>query len=284
MMNPVAPTMPQGALGLAVATLLAAVGIAQPAAADDTNLITSKGYASLGTFSNESDLTVRLDGSAGDGTDVDWNQTFGNIDDMVFRLDGLWRFTEKHHLRMMYTDFSREREATLEEDIDWGDDTILAGSTLGAEFGFSIIEGAYEYALKHDENLELALSAGLHWVSTDFKLRYKILTPGSTVEDTVGRDSSTDLPLPVFGGRALWHMGHDFYLDATVQWFALSIDEYDGDLINYRAAVIWQPKKWIGVGIGYDSFDVNLDIDKDKFKGSVEWTYQGPQIFYNVNF
>jgi hypothetical protein len=54
--------------------------------------------------------------------------------------------------------------------------------------------------------------------------------------------------------------------------------------MNYRAAVVWQPKKWVGIGLGYDSFNVDVDIDKDSFHGSLDWTYEGPQLFYNVSF
>lgn len=152
----------------------------------------------------------------------------------------------------MATDFSRKNSATLDEDIEFRGDTILAGSSVTAELGFTIIEAAYEYALKHTEHLELALSAGLHYTSVDAGLTYNVLTPGSEVSDSVGNSASADLPLPVFGGRALWLIGGDFHLDTMVQWLALSIDE--------------------------------LDVDKDSFKGSLDWTYEGPQIFYNVSF
>jgi hypothetical protein len=274
-----------GVQGIMVAALVAGLGAAPAASAEDFSLITGKGYASLGTFSNESEIDLRIDGTAGEiGTDIDWDKSFGNVDDTVFRLDGLWRFNENHHLRILATDFTRKNKAVLDEDIEFRGDTILAGSSVTAEFSFMILEAAYEYALKHTENLELALSAGLHWTALDTGLKYKLLTPGSEVSDSIGNSASVDLPLPVFGGHALWRMGGDFYLDAMVQWFALSIDEYDGGLINYRAAVIWQPSKWVGIGVGYDSFNIDVDVDKSSFKGSLDWTYAGPQIFYNVSF
>ena len=79
-------------------------------------------------------------------------------------------------------------------------------------------------------------------------------------------------------------MGHNFYLDAYAQYFALSIDNIDGSIVNYRAAVIWQPKKWVGLGIGYDNFNIDVDISKPRFDGSLDWTYSGPQAFFNVSF
>jgi len=274
-----------GMLGAGVLALVAGLSATPAARADDVDLIADKGYASLGVFTNSSELKIRVDGEAGEqGTEVDWNSQFGDDEKTRFRLDGVYRFTPKHHLRMMYTDYSRSNTGTLEEDITWQGDTILAGSSVTGENSFSIIEAAYEYGFHPSEDLEFALSAGLHWAAFESSIKTDIQTPGGSASDTLGGKVSVDMPLPVFGGRALWRMGGDFYLDAIVQWFALSIDEYDGSILNYRAAVVWQPKKWVGVGIGYDSFKVDVDVDADKFNGSMDWTYSGPQIFYNVSF
>jgi len=274
-----------GLLGAAFLALVAGIAVAPATRADDVDLISGKGYASLGVFTNSSELKIRVDGEAGEqGTEVDWNNKFGDDEKTRFRLDGLYRFTPKHHLRMMYTDYSRSNTRTLEEDIDWQGDTILAGSSIKGETAFSILEAAYEYGFHPSEDLELGLSAGLHWAAFEASIKADVQTPGGGTAGQIGGKASVDLPLPVFGGRALWRMGGDFYLDAMVQWFALSIDEYDGSIINYRAALLWQPSKWVGLGIGYDSFNVDVDVDKDKFLGSIDWTYSGPQVFYNVSF
>jgi len=48
--------------------------------------------------------------------------------------------------------------------------------------------------------------------------------------------------------------------------------------------VTWQPKKWLGVGLGYNRFSVDVDVDGDNFNGSLDWTYSGPMAFYSVSF
>ncbi|HSF77277.1 MAG TPA: hypothetical protein VLA38_01550, partial [Steroidobacteraceae bacterium] len=83
------------------AVLLACASLATPASAEGSSPIESRGYVSLGAFLNESDLTIRLDGSAGEnGTEIDWGKTFGDTGQTRFRLDGLWRITDRHHLRV----------------------------------------------------------------------------------------------------------------------------------------------------------------------------------------
>ena len=70
----------------------------------------------------------------------------------------------------------------------------------------------------------------------------------------------------------------------TAQYFALSIDDIDGSLQDYRGLVTWQPRKWLGVGLGYNRFTLDVDVDKDDFNGSLDWTYSGPMIFYSASF
>lgn len=253
--------------------------------ADDVNMIEQRWQLALGTFINASELEIRLDGQAGDqGTTVDWGDTFGDEDVSRFRFDGLWRFSGKHRLRMLYTDYSRGRTETLQEDIEWGGETLPVNASATAEFGFEIIELAYEYAFLRSDNYEVAAGIGLHYTTFDASITATVTSPGGGGSTTLGGPASVDAPLPVIGAHGIWRVGGDFYLDAHAQFFALSIDEYDGSIMNYRAALIWQPMKAFGLGVGYDYFKIDVDVDADRFNGSMDWTYSGPQVFVNFTF
>lgn len=255
------------------------------AVADEVDLVGSAGYASLGTFLNSNGMKIRLDGEGGSaGTEIDWDRTFGKGEQSRFRLDGVWRFAGRHHLRVMYTDYSRRRTATFDEDIEWGDDVFPVNVEVRSNLGFEIIEGAYEYAFLDRDDYEVAASIGVHYTTFEAGLSATVTSPGGTGSESIGSKASVDAPLPVVGLRGLWNVGGDFYLDGQVQFFSLSIDNYDGDITNARAALLWQPRKLVGVGLGYDYFLVNVDLKKDKFRGSLEWEYSGPQLFFNIAF
>jgi hypothetical protein len=281
---PRAPALPAAVASLAA---VLALGSAPAALADDVNLLEAKFNVALGTFINGSKLKIRLDGEAGSGeagTEVDWDSTFGDDDQTRFRLDGLWRFGERHYMRFMYTDYSRSKTSSFDFDVEWDGETIPVGVDVKGELGFEIIEAAYEYAFLKRDNYELAGGIGLHYTTFDASLSATVQTPGGGGTEERGGTASVDAPLPLLGLHGMWRMGGNFYLDGHVQYFALSIDEYDGSIVNYRAAVIWQPKKYIGIGVGYDVFTVDVDAEKDNFNGSMDWKYSGPQIFFNVGF
>lgn len=258
---------------------------ANDALADEVNLLQQRAQISVGTFLNASSLEVRLDGEAGEtGTTVDWGDTFGDEDKNRIRVDALWRVANRHYLRLMYTDYSRSNTRVIEDEIVWGGDVIPVGATATGQFAFEILEAAYEYAFRKSENFELTGSLGLHYTTLEASLRSEVNLGGQQGTVELGDRASTSAPLPVVGARTLWRFNENFYLEVLGQAFYLSFDDFDGTILNGRAAVTWQPKALIGLGVGYDWFRVDFDLDRPNFSGSMDWTYRGPQVFFTVSF
>jgi hypothetical protein len=256
------------------------------ALAEDTELSQREFQISLGSFTNESEIVVRADGEFGEGTTFDWGDTIGDVDGTSFRLDSYWRINDRHHVRFMYTENSNNRHRTLDREINWNDNTYLVNTNVDTEFGFYVVEVAYEYDFSKREDRELVLSAGLHYTSFSAKITGTATTPNGGASGTGSSEASVGAPLPVIGARGMWNLGGNWWLDAQAQFFQVTFGDVDGSIINYRAAVIWQPKKWLGVGAGYDSFGIDVDVEGsgERLRGSLDWTYQGPQVFFNFAF
>jgi hypothetical protein len=269
-----------------VRALLAALALGPMAAGaeDAPNLLTNPFYVALGTYIVETDTDVTLNGSSGEGTRVDWENTFGSGEVTRFRLDGQWRFADRHKARFMWFDSSRDNSRTLEEEIDWGDETFPVSARTRAEFSFAVYELAYEYAFLRRDNYEVSASFGLHYTELELTLSAKAETSGGALEADIKESGDVGAPLPVIGLRGLWALPYDLWIDAQAQYFALSIDEYDGSLTDLRLMLNWQPKTWLGIGIGYNQFSVDVDVEKNSFDGSLDWTYEGPMLFYSASF
>ena len=250
------------------------------------NLLTDPFNLAIGTFVLDSDTELRLDGESGLGSTVDWERTVGDDGDQTrFRIDGFWRFADRHKVRMLLFNSSTSNTRTLDDEIDWGDATYPVNAQIKSEFNFDIYELAYEYAFLRRDNYELSGTFGLHWATLSAALKGEAsIVGGQPVSGTVRKEGSVDLPLPAIGVRGLWNLSHGFWIDASAQFFSLSFDEYDGSLQDYRVAVLWQPKPWLGVGLGYNQFNVDVDVSKESFNGSIDWTYKGPILFYSASF
>jgi hypothetical protein len=227
---------------------------------------------------------VRLDGTAERGTVVDFEETFGGADATRFRIDGYWRFAERHKVRALWFNSSRSQSRTLDHTIEWGDLEFPVSARTDSDLSFDVYELAYEYAFMRRENYEVAGTVGLHYTELDAKLSAKAEASGGTLERDIEDTASMGAPLPVIGVRGMWRLPRDFWLDASAQFFALSYGDYDGRLTDYRVAVFWQPKKWLGLGLGYNQFAIDVDVDRDRFHGNLDWTYRGPMFFYSGAF
>lgn len=271
----------------AIATVIAGVLLSSSALADDTpSLLTDSFQVALGTFILTTEPVIQLKGDTSNGDKVDFDEALGGGDSQRIRLDSFWRFgdSQRHKVKAIAFDMSNDHSKTWDRDIEWGGDIYPVGAKIDAEFSFTVIEVAYEYAFLKRDNYELDGSIGLHYTELSAALRAKAESSAGQLEGDISNRASVAAPLPVIGLRGIWDLSHNFWLDATAQFFALSIDEYDGNLQDYRVLVTWQPKKWLGVGLGYNRFTLDVDVDKSNFNGSLDWTYSGPMIFYSASF
>jgi hypothetical protein len=247
------------------------------------SLLNDRFEIALGTFGIDSQPTIELNGSAG-SAEVDFDREIGGGDSFRARVDAQWRFAERHKLQFGAFGLSQSKDRRISQEINWGDVTYPVDATVKFESDFYVIEGVYDYSFLRRDTWELGASIGLHWTHLEASMKARADDSGGTLTADVSESASVDAPLPVIGLRGLWSLSHNFWLAASAQFFALSIDEYDGNLQDYRAFVTWQPRSWLGVGVGYERFKVDVDIEKDNFNGSLDWTYDGPMIFYNASF
>jgi hypothetical protein len=267
---------------------LAALLLSSPAALADQppNLLTDPFQVALGTFILSTEPTVQLKGDTGSGDKVDFDEALGGGDSERIRLDSHWRFGDsgRHKVKAIAFEMSRDNSRTFDRDIEWGGDIYPTSAEIEAEFSFTVIEVAYEYAFIKRDRYELDGSIGLHYTDLSASLKARAESSAGQLEQDISNTASVAAPLPAFGLRGIWDLTHNVWLDVTAQYFALSIDDFDGSLQDYRVMVTWQPKKWLGIGLGYNRFALDVDVDKDDFNGSLDWTYSGPMIFYSASF
>lgn len=270
----------------AAAVLCAALLSGSPPAraADAADALNDSFYLSLGSFILKTDTKVRLNGEDLDGSLLDWEQTFGSGDVTRFRIDGHWRFADRHKLRFLWFNSSRSDSRRIEHEIDWGGETFPADTRVDARFDFDTYELAYEYAFLRRPGYELAGSIGLHHTDLALALSARVSANGEQIKEDISEKASAAAPLPVVGLHGTWILPYQLWLDLSAQYFAISIDEYDGRLVDYKATLTWQPRKWLGLGLGYNKFAVDVDVGKDTFDGSLDWAYSGPMIFYSAVF
>ena len=275
-----------------VAALLVVTAVAQ-ADSPAEELLKARFNVDLGTFVVASNLNGSLRGTA-NTTDqnVNFDKQFGtNADQTRWRAGVLWRITERQHLRFGYFNNDIRRTRPIDQNLEWGDYTFVAGSQVTAEQKFQVYELDYEFACLRRDNYEIAASAGIHYDDLTLTLSgnasLTVDTPNGPVEQTqtfTTKQTSVPAPLPVLGLRGDWAASDHVYLDASVQVFKLSYQGIDGNWSDLRAGATWMFNYHFGIGIGYDRFATHVDLNKGSFNGRLNVGYQGGLIYVKGGF
>jgi hypothetical protein len=238
----------------------------------------------LGTKTNAS-----LNGQGTNNPQYDFNHIFGTgYDTQRFRLDGIWRISNRNHLTFMYFTNGVSRTKTLDQQIDWGDAVYDVGASVTARNRLSVYELGYEFAFIKKQTFELAASFGVHYTKATIDLtgNATLTPPGGPpmMVNAAVKSASVPAPLPVLGLRMGWAFADHWMLDAQFQVFDFSYDSFHGNWTDGKLGVTYLINKHFGVGIGYDDFSSHLSIDKPNFNGKLNLGYNGGLIYLRGAF
>ena len=183
---------------------LAGIFLAGSSQASDTEVESGpweKVSLKFGGFLSRTNTSFRL--GSGAGVDIDVEELLGlSVENAVYRIGGLWRFTNnrRHRLDLSWFRLHRSGENTIGQEIEvpgeGGDDTVTipAGTKVESYFNLDIYQAAYSYSLLQDDRIDLAGSAGLYLMPLDFGLK------ATGIFDGEGSAKFT-APLPTIGFR-----------------------------------------------------------------------------------
>jgi len=235
---------------------------------------------SLGTFLLTTDTTLRVDGNGIEGTPFNLEHVLGYSEQTSFRLDAYWRFFKRHKIRIMYFDEGRGSTRTIDREIVFDGFTYPVNAEISSRYDTLVAEVAYEYAFLRGEHYELAASLGVH----DIALKVSLSAVANSLNLTDSRRADANGPLPVAGLHYLWQFTPKLNLDALVELFELKVDQFDGNLQEYNASIVYMPWKSLGIGAGWNAFVTHVNVDQNSFSGNLYWRYSGLRVYVRFSY
>jgi hypothetical protein len=226
----------------------------------------------LGAFIPFFNSELRVDSpTLGKGTNLDLEDRLGLDEEITeFRVDGYLRFFDRHRFQLGYYNISRSARAQLTNPIQFGD-IIFPAIAVSTDTDISIYEASYMFSFLQNDSLELAASLGA-----------QILDIEASITGSGGllRESAEAVgPIPVIGLDLIYRFSTDLSLTSRIQFFTLEVDKYDGTLIDFRAALEYMFLENFGLGVGYNFFGIDVEVDGSNFLGEVDYEFQGVQVF-----
>ena len=234
---------------------------------------------SLGGFVTSRDTQTRLDSSNTVGLNTDFEEALGLDDsDSVFRLDGYYRFNERHRLDFSVFDLSRSASNRVQGDLQWGDTQFGVDTVVDTEFDLDIYKLAYTYTFNKTDKGYLGVTAGLYVADTRVELT------GQGQAGLQGDVGDITAPLPVVGLRLEQALSENWTLRGSAEFFALETNNVDGSLSDLYVGLDYQAWDNVALGIGYNDVGLDVDADRESFDGALDWQYSGALVFIKFDF
>lgn len=242
----------------------------------------------MGGFISRLDTSVRF--GSGLGFDLDAEELLDvDANDTVFRVGGLWRFTDtkRHRLDLSWFAFHRDGSSTVAntleiEDPDGNIITILPGTEIDTLLDIDIFQLAYSYSFLQDDRIDFAAVFGLFIMPIDIELEVSgFANDEGTLDFTA--------PLPSFGLRMDLALTPKWFFRSGTQIFYLEYQSFKGSLLETHGAFEYMPWDRISFGLGVDSFRLKVEADDEDYpsidlRGNVEFHYVGLQLYARIAF
>lgn len=217
----------------------------------------------LGGIVNQNDTNLRIDGSSGQSREINLEDEGLEEDSVGLLGEVTWRFAAKHRIGLQVFAIARSGSKTTTEDLQLGDEVIPAGTLLSAESKTQFLIVNYQYSFIKNDRLELAGLVGFY--GARFKFNFDANSPETHV------DKSTDVPLPVLGARLDYFVTPRWTASLFAEGMKLKVGDVDGPMFYAGVSTEYMLTRHFGLGIGYSLANLELDVEKDDFRGSIDW-------------
>ncbi len=261
-----------------VALVLLAPGIAL-AQAPTSELLDGKfSFRIGGQAFTRFETTVRIDSATlGQGTEITLEDET-NLEETINigRLDGLYRFTDRHSMGFSYYDIDRTGSRTIDREITWDGEVFPINTTLESHFRETVFKVSYAYTFLIRPKGVMAASVGLHTMKFDTGLR---IFDGSRE-----RSNSTGAPLPVVGIRGQYRFGDKWRFVGSVELFDVTVGDYSGTWSDTNLTVEHDTWDRFGLGFGINRFGLDLRSGDNKLTGTFDITFDSFVVYLKGDF
>jgi hypothetical protein len=191
------------------------------------------------------------------GAIIDWEDVFGLPErTSSFRVEAHFKLSPRHRFRASYFQTARSADRQLiDEEIRWGELLIPVDVSVNSKWDTKVIRADYRFSAIHSDRVDLGVALGVYLLKLDSSVG---------INDTpLNTNTTQSVPLPMIGLDVEWDFARNFVFKGGFQLMGLKIGDetkLDGNWAELRARVEWMPLRNFGLGAGYLSGDVSVDI------------------------
>lgn len=265
-------------------TLLLALALALPAAAQQRDLLFPRFSLTGGAAAADFETNVRVDpdDAAGEGTLVSFENDLGLEDSQRLQRFGVqWRPFARHELAGSHFSTKREGLEQINREIVFRDETYRVNALVGTEFDLDYWSATYTYWAMRRERAGLGLTLGVATLAMEIGVTAE--QPGQTV--TVTQTAETEAPIALAGLQGRIAFLERLHAEGSIAMLpSVTIEDYTGTALTGAARLEYRPLDWLGIGAAYHYFRLDVDVAAADLGGSLDMTIRGPEAYIRLAF
>jgi hypothetical protein len=219
--------------------------------------------------------SIRVDGSQGQGTDINTDDTGLPREKFQPRASVRWRPGHRHELELGYQLARRSNERTLDRDVIFGDSTFHVGADVDTKFRTDQAFLTYRYAFQARERSQLGVGVGVGVLP--FKFELDVLGTGSNAVTSSGVKTFTG-PTASLGVYGRWLLGERWYLESDIRGIAIKVDRIKASVVEGNLAGRYFFSNRFAADLGYGISSIRLTVDPREngqgFTGKIKYPLQ----------
>jgi hypothetical protein len=224
--------------------------------------------------------TIRVDGSEGQGTDVEADDLGLPGERLMPRASVRWRPGRRHELELGYQFARRSSERTLQREIIFADSTYDVGLATKSKFRTDQAFLTYRYAIKAKERTQLGAGVGVGVLP--FKFEIDALASVNSDSVTSSRVKTFLGPTASIGVYGRWLLGERWYVETDLRAIAIKIDRIKPSIVEGNLAGRYFLSDKLGVELGYGISSVRITVDPREdgtgFSGRIKYPLQNVRL------
>lgn len=183
------------------------------------------------------------------------------INSQFARIEGSWRFGERHYVDVGYVNIDRSGSRQIDSDFTFGDYTFHAGAQVEGGFASRFLYAAYRYDFLHEDRVRISGSAGISAERLEARVSSQagVTDPnGQTVTGGGSQEGHLSLPVPLLGLQLDWALHPRFVLQTHTRMFSINYSGIRGSQTDNAVRLLWCFHRNASLGVGYDEVSLNL--------------------------
>jgi hypothetical protein len=241
------------------------------------NVVEDRLRVEVNLFAASPQTDLRVDESPTQpGTEIDAEKDLG-LDD--FKLLPQVEFTllpgERHLVRISAFAIHRSAAKSIEKPISFDDQHYLVDERVDSRLDMTLFGLTYGYRFLVHQRSEISATFGIQIADVE---------ANAVVRNRVVRESESGVaPLPLLGVEGRFDFTPHWSAEARAQYLTVDVSDVNGSILDARLALAWRLNPYLVLGLGYRTFQIDVDSQDEGTPGFVDLSVDGPLLFVRAS-